>query len=71
MDDHLRLTPAQPAASPEETAAVMAAVEQFMRDTGPESAPSGPAATRRVRPWHWDPLQDGISRQPGAMAHWE
>jgi hypothetical protein len=32
-----------PAASPEEAAAVVAALEQFMRDTAPTPAPQAPA----------------------------
>ena len=35
-----------PAASPEEAAAVVAALERFMRDTAPPPAPEPPAAQR-------------------------
>ena len=35
------------AASPEEAAAVIAAVEQFLRDTLPPAAPAGARARRR------------------------
>jgi hypothetical protein len=35
------------AASPEEAAAIAAAIEQFLRDTAPPPAPAGP----RVNPW--------------------
>jgi hypothetical protein len=34
-------------ASPEEAAAIAAAIEQFMRDTAPPPAPAGPA----MSPW--------------------
>jgi hypothetical protein len=34
-------------ASPEEAAAIAAAIEQFMRDTAPAPAPAGPA----MSPW--------------------
>ena len=36
-------------ATPEEAAAVMAAVEQFMRDTAPPPAPAAPAVSGWVR----------------------
>jgi hypothetical protein len=36
-------------ATPEEAAAVMAAVEQFLRDTAPPPAPPGPAISGWLR----------------------
>ena len=49
-------------ASPEETAAVIAAIEQFMRDTAPPLAaePAGPS------PWVRAALLEGVEREPGA-----
>jgi hypothetical protein len=41
-------------ATPEEAAAVMAAIEQFLRDT----APSGPS------PWVRAALREGVDREP-------
>ncbi len=49
-----------PAASPEEAAAVVAALEQFMRATAPAPAPeeSGPDA------WVRAALLEGVDREP-------
>ena len=49
-------------ASPEEAAAVIAAIEQFMRDTAPPVAPepAGPS------PWVSAALREGVEREPGA-----
>jgi hypothetical protein len=49
-------------ATPEEAAAVMAAVEQFMRDTAPPPAPE-PAPTS---PWARAALLEGVEREPPA-----
>jgi hypothetical protein len=50
-------------ASPEEAAAVIAAIEQFMRDTAPPvaHAPEGPG------PWVRTALLEGVEREPGAL----
>jgi hypothetical protein len=47
-------------ASPEEAAAVIAAIEQFMRDTAPPVAPEpeGPG------PWVRAALLEGVDREP-------
>jgi len=49
-------------ATPEEAAAVMAAIEQFMRDTTPPVAPrpEGPS------PWVRAALLEGVDRDPHA-----
>jgi hypothetical protein len=47
-----------PAASPEEAAAVAAAIEQFLAET----APAPIAETRRMSPWQWAGLQEGVRR---------
>jgi hypothetical protein len=55
-----RLEIVAPAASPEEAAAVVAALEQFMRDTAPPPAPAdtGPS------PWVAAALREGVDREP-------
>ena len=47
-------------ATPEEAAAVMAAVEQFLRDTAPPPAPEGP----RESPWVRAARLEGVDREP-------
>jgi hypothetical protein len=50
-----------PGASPEEAAAVVAAVEQFMRQTAPVVAPGSP----EERPaWLQAALREGVLRDP-------
>lgn len=51
-----------PAASPEEAAAVVAALERFMRETAPAPAPE-PA---RPSPWVRAALLEGVDREPSA-----
>ena len=48
----------QQAASPEEAAAIAAAIEQFMRDTAPAPASSGPA----MSPWLRAGLLEGTKQ---------
>jgi hypothetical protein len=47
-------------ATPEEAAAVMAAVEQFMRDTAPPPVPE----PERRSPWAEAALLEGVEREP-------
>jgi hypothetical protein len=54
-------------ASPDEAAAVVAALERFMRDTAPPPAPAAP--TRN--PWQQAALHEGVARQPQPPAPWE
>jgi hypothetical protein len=54
------------AASPEEAAAIAAAIEQFMRDTAP--APEAPAA--RIDPWLRAGLFEGTKRAAGERSPW-
>jgi hypothetical protein len=54
------------AASPEEAAAIAAAIEQFLRDTAPPPAPPGPA----VSPWLRAGLFGGTGRDPAGPSPW-
>jgi hypothetical protein len=60
MNRRPRLTLHGSTASPEEAAAVIAAIEQFMRDTAPPVAPEpeGPG------PWVRAALLEGVEREP-------
>ena len=49
------------AASPEETAAIAAAIEQFLRDTAPPPADAGPS----LSPWLRAGLLEGTRRRRG------
>ena len=66
MNRRPKLTIVAPNASPEEAAAVVAAVERFMRETAP---PPVPPAPRRNR-WQEAGLAEGVSRAPGLPAPW-
>jgi hypothetical protein len=55
-----------PAASPEEAAAVVAAVERFLRDFTPPAAPPAPARD----PWQRAALLEGTGREPDAPSPW-
>jgi hypothetical protein len=48
------------AASPDEAAALIAAVEQFMRETAPPAAPVDPGPS----PWVRTALLEGTDREP-------
>lgn len=60
----LRIT--APSASPEEAAAVVAALERFLRDTAPPAAPT-PA---RPNPWLRAALLEATGRAPDAPTPW-
>jgi hypothetical protein len=47
-----------PSASPEEAAAVVAALERFMRATAPSPAP----ALERIDPWRRAAMLEGVER---------
>jgi hypothetical protein len=49
-----------PSASPEEAAAVVAAVERFLRDTAPPAAPAGPPPN----PWVRAARLEAVDRTP-------
>lgn len=55
-----------PAASPEEAAAVVAALERFMRDTAPALAPAPPQAPRSA--WARAALLEATGHAPGDAA---
>lgn len=55
-----------PNVSPEEAAAVVAALERFMRETAPSPAPPMPARN----PWQQAALQEGVARQPELPLPW-
>ena len=50
-------------ASPEEAAAVIAAVERFLRDTAPPPAKPEP----KPSPWIRAALRDGVNRDPWGL----
>ena len=72
MSRNGKQSPARPrievrqAASPEEAAAIAAAIEQFMRDTAPAPAPAGPAISRWLRAG----LFAGTRRDPAGPSPW-
>jgi hypothetical protein len=61
-----KLTIVAPNASEEEAAAVVAALERFMRATAPQPAPAAP--TRN--PWQRAGLNEGVARQPSDPLPW-
>jgi len=55
-----------PAASPEEAAAVVAALERFMRDTAPVAVSEGPPVDR----WTRTALLEGVRRFADVPSAW-
>jgi hypothetical protein len=55
-----------PTASPEEAAAVVAALERFMRETAPTPAPPPP----RRSGWQQAALHEAVAREPAAPLPW-
>lgn len=64
MNRRPQLSIVAPGASPEEAAAVVAAVERFMRATAPLPAPPAP----RVDAWQQAALHEGVDRAPSLRA---
>jgi hypothetical protein len=62
-----KLTIVAPNASPEEAAAVVAALERFMRETAPPPAPPAPGRN----PWQQAGLQEGVFRGFQPPLPWE
>ena len=56
-----------PTASPEEAAAIVAALERFMRDTAPTPAPRPPAG---MSPWAEAALLEATGHVPGEPVAW-
>ena len=73
MSRNGKQSPARPrievrqAASPEEAAAIAAAIEQFMRDTAPPPAPPGGLT---MSPWLRAGLYAGTGRDPAGPTPW-
>lgn len=61
-----RIEMRQSAASPEEAAAVVAAIEQFLRDTAP--APAAPV--RAMNPWLRAGLFENVGLHPDERSPW-
>jgi len=55
-----------PSASPEEAAAIVAALERFMRDTAPSVARPAPPSN----PWRRTALLEGVGHEPGELQAW-
>ncbi|MFL5824821.1 MAG: hypothetical protein ACJ764_15425 [Solirubrobacteraceae bacterium] len=55
-----------PDASPEEAAAVVAALERFMRETAPRPMPEPPGPTA----WQRAALHEGVTREPERPPPW-
>ncbi|MHB1569908.1 MAG: hypothetical protein ACYC0H_11945 [Solirubrobacteraceae bacterium] len=66
MNRRPQLSIVAPAVSPEEAAAVVAALEQFMRATAPPPVRPEP----RLSPWRAEALREGVARQPDAPLPW-
>lgn len=66
MNRRPQLTIVAPSASPEEAAAVVAALERFMRETAPVVVASAP----RIDRWTRTALLEGVSREDEAPAAW-
>ncbi len=58
---HPQLQIVAPGATPEEAAAVVAALEQFLRETAPVIAPAAPPRN----PWQRAALLEGVERGDG------
>ena len=55
-----------PNASPEEAAAIVAALEQFMRQTAPAPVKGGPS----IPAWHRAALHEGVGREADSPDAW-
>jgi hypothetical protein len=66
MNRRPKLTLVAPNASPEEAAAVVAALDRFMRKTAPTPVPPAPAQN----PWQRAALYEGVDCEPAEPAPW-
>jgi hypothetical protein len=62
-----KLTIVAPDASAEEAAAVVAALERFMRETAPKPVSPPP----HMSPWQQTALHEGIAREPAPPLPWQ
>jgi hypothetical protein len=67
VSTHPQLSLIGPTASAEEAAAIVAALEQFMRATVPRSGPTTAEAHEAAR-WQRAAILEGVSRDPWAEA---
>jgi hypothetical protein len=61
-----RIEVAQASASPEEAAAISAAIEQFLRDTAAPRGVAGPG----MSPWERSALFEGVGHDPDGLSPW-
>ena len=66
MNRRPKLSIVAPSATPEEAAAVVAALERFMRETAPSPSPPLP----KRNPWQQAALYEGVMRAPETPAPW-
>jgi hypothetical protein len=66
MNRRPKLSIVAPSASPEEAAAVVAALERFMRETAPPRVPPAPERN----PWQQTALHEGVNRAPELPLPW-
>ncbi len=66
MNRRPELTIVAPGATAQEAAAVIAAVQQFLRDRAPVLAAPAP----RRSPWLEASLHEGVARAPGLSPSW-
>ncbi|MBV9001916.1 MAG: hypothetical protein JO304_22860 [Solirubrobacterales bacterium] len=66
MNRRPKLSIVAPSATPEEAAAVVAALEQFMRETAPRPAPPAPPCN----PWQRAALEEAVTRAPVEPTPW-
>ncbi len=66
MNRRPKLSIVAPDASPEEAAAVVAALERFMRETAPTPVPPEP----RRNLWQETALYEGVDRAPAQHLPW-
>jgi hypothetical protein len=66
MNRRPKLTIVAPNASPEEAAALVAALERFMRETAPRPVPR----VEKPDAWQQAALHEGVSRAPTRPVPW-
>ena len=67
MNRRPRLKLLAPDASPEEAAAVVAALERFMRESSPKAA----TPDARPDPWQQEALREAVLRRPEPHLPWD